>query len=93
MLTGKLLKHNGIWCVIFTDRKPNTEVEWYERVIPLHPDDQKEFSEMEIVFDNLESRATNQPVTIELIDEFTHPHMFENVGWGDGSTCAKIIKL
>lgn len=92
MLLGKLIKHNNVWSVVYNARKPNTEVEWYETITPLHPDDQKEFREMEIVFDNLESRATNQPVTFELIDEFTHPHLFESVGWGDGSTCAKIIK-
>lgn len=24
------------------------------------------------------------------VDEFTHPHLFSHVGWGEGVTCAKI---
>jgi hypothetical protein len=30
-------------------------------------------------------------VEFEIIDEFTHPQLFEHVGWGDGITCAKIF--
>jgi hypothetical protein len=29
-------------------------------------------------------------VEFEIIDEFTHPQLFEHVGWGEGITCAKI---
>jgi len=30
-------------------------------------------------------------VTFEIVDEFTHPQLFENVGWGDGANQARII--
>jgi len=31
-------------------------------------------------------------VEFEIVDEFSHPHLFENVSWGDGYKCAKIKK-
>ena len=91
MLEGNLIKHNGVWSVKYFHRKPNTEVEWAERIVPLYPENEEEFREMEIMFDHFESRTTNQAVTFELVDEFTHPHLFDSVGWGDGTTCAKLI--
>ena len=29
-------------------------------------------------------------VEFELVDEFSHPELFTQVGWGDGVTCAKL---
>jgi hypothetical protein len=46
--------------------------------LPLHEHD----------IDRVES---GQHVQFIMVDEFTHPELFYNVGWGDGVTCAKII--
>ena len=29
-------------------------------------------------------------VEFDIVDEFSHPHLFENVSWGDGYKCSKI---
>lgn len=29
-------------------------------------------------------------VDVEIIDEFTHPEFYHNVGWGDGERMAKL---
>lgn len=31
-------------------------------------------------------------VNFEIVDEFTHPQLFESISWGDGPPCAKLIK-
>ena len=30
-------------------------------------------------------------VNFKIVDEFSHPHLFEDVSWGDGVKCAKLI--
>jgi hypothetical protein len=32
----------------------------------------------------------NTEVEFNIVDEFTHPELFTNVGWGDGRACAKL---
>ncbi len=60
--------------------------------LPLHPDDVKQIEEDAKVFDNIEARiAACSSVEFEIIDEFTHPELFTNVGWGDSITYAKLI--
>lgn len=31
-------------------------------------------------------------IEFETVDEFTHPKLFQEVGWGEGPACAKIIE-
>lgn len=50
-------------------------IEGWETFYPLHPYD--------IAIDGME-------VGFELVDEFTHPHLFGGIGWGDGKNYAKI---
>lgn len=47
-------------------------------LLPIHPDDIKQVE-------------PGQLVEFMIVDEFTHPQLFYNVGWGDGITCGKII--
>lgn len=51
-------------------------IEGWETFYPLHP--------YNIAVEGME-------VDFELVDEFTHPHLFSGVGWGDGSAHANII--
>jgi hypothetical protein len=54
------------------------------KVIPLYyKDDEK----VDIQFEPTHT----QEVDFEIVDEFTHQHLFYNVGWGEGSPCAKLI--
>jgi hypothetical protein len=46
--------------------------------LPIHPDD-------------IATVESGQQVQFIIVDEFTHPELFYNVGWGDGTTCGKII--
>jgi hypothetical protein len=46
--------------------------------LPIHPDD-------------IATVESGQQVQFIIVDEFTHPELFYNVGWGDGITCGKII--
>ena len=46
--------------------------------LPIHPDD-------------IEQVVQGQQVEFIMVDEFTHPELFYNVGWGDGITCGKLI--
>jgi hypothetical protein len=41
--------------------------------------------------DDIAQVKSGQLVEFIIVDEFTHPQLFYNVGWGDGITCAKII--
>jgi hypothetical protein len=60
--------------------------------LPLHPDDIRQIEEAAKVFDNIEARiAAYSSVEFEIIDEFTHPELFTNVGWGDSIKYAKLM--
>lgn len=91
MQKGTLIKQNSVWCVDYVTRNSCSEVEWHTRTIPLHPEDQKIFKHDELMFDNLEGRAIGQEVLFELVDEFTHPDLFKDIAWGEGTLCAKIF--
>jgi hypothetical protein len=41
--------------------------------------------------DDIAQVESGQLVEFIIVDEFTHPQLFYNIGWGDGVTCAKII--
>lgn len=82
-MKGKLSKKEGNWYVL--EIKQGTHY-------LLYPDDVKQIEEDAKVFDNIEARIAVYPdVEFEVIDEFTHPHLYENVGWGDGIIYAKLL--
>lgn len=84
-MTGKLRKKNQEWEVVY-------EVMDGKQSLPLHPHDVKQIEKDSQIFDNIEARIANNPrVQFEIVDEFTHPHLFEGIGWGDGMPCAKLM--
>lgn len=44
------------------------------------------------ITNNFNSKIPDASVEVdfEIVDEFTHPWLFDNVSWGDGFKCAKI---
>jgi hypothetical protein len=72
-----ILSNNGKeWVVSYSD--------FMERVIPLY---HKDVEKIDIMF----QPTHTQEVDFEIVDEFSHEHLFYNVGWGEGPPCAKLI--
>ena len=71
-----LLSHNGKeWVVKYCHIS--------EKELPLYHKDVESIDE---VFNPTFTKS----VEFEIIDEFSHPHLFEDVSWGDGVYCAKL---
>lgn len=71
-----LLNHDGKkWSVKFFDRG--------EKVLPLYF---KDNDMVESVFEH----DVEQIVEFDIIDEFSHPRLFEGIPWGSGDYCAKL---
>ena len=91
-MKGKLIYDQGEWWVQHMATSPDG-VEYFQADTMLHPDDVKFLEDCNLVFDNLEARVTVNPdVEFEIVDEFTHPELYTNVGWGDGIKYAKLIQ-
>jgi hypothetical protein len=91
-MKGKLIYDQDGWWVQHTATSPDG-TEYFQADTMLHPDDVKFLEDCNLVFDNLESRiAVNSDVEFEIVDEFTHPELYTNVGWGDGIKYAKLIQ-
>lgn len=86
-MKGFLKKENDKWIVKqYADKGPAY------REFPLHPRDVYEIESDARIFDNIEARVAAYPdVEFEIVDEFTHPELYLNVGWGDGIKFAKLI--
>lgn len=75
-----------------------TEEGWVVK-IPKYPVRSKVFDTRDVLLTPADQRVLTQTISsfegldvhVELIDEFTHPQYYENVGWGDGAELAKII--
>lgn len=92
IMKGKLIYDQDGWWVQHTATSPDG-TEYFQADTMLHPDDVKFLEDCNLVFDNLESRiAVNSDVEFEIVDEFTHPELYTNVGWGDGIKYAKLIQ-
>jgi hypothetical protein len=69
---------------IIVKTKDSCVIEYETGTVPLkvtlaiHPDD-------------IAQVEAGQLVEFMIVDEFTHPQLFYNVGWGDGIICGKII--
>lgn len=70
-----LLKHNGEQWVVYN------LVE--EKEYPLY------YKDSEFVESAFQTEYSKE-VDYQLVDEFTHMELFREVGWGDGSICAKL---
>lgn len=71
-----LLSHNGKeWVVKYCHIS--------EKELPLY---HKDAEDIEKVF----TAKFTKNVEFEIIDEFSHPELFEDIGWGDGVYCAKL---
>lgn len=46
------------------------------------------FSKSDVFKHNIPDVGTE--VDFDIVDEFTHPYLFDNLTWGDGFKCAKI---
>jgi hypothetical protein len=64
--------------------KGNWVVEYETGAVPLR-------ISLPLHVDDIAQVESGQQVQFIIVDEFTHPELFYNVGWGDGTTCAKII--
>lgn len=57
------------------------------KLLPLH---QSKFSSMSRLNDDITKYVVGTEVEFDIVDEFTHPYLFDNLSWGDGYECAKI---
>lgn len=51
------------------------------KIIPLHP-------EINLIPTPFNNYGEGCEVNFVIVDEFTHPNLFLNTGWGDGPACA-----
>jgi hypothetical protein len=77
-MQGKLIKKENTWVVSYKKDKDLVATDGGE--IPVYPGDAIYCFEIDI----------NKEVEFDLIDEFSHPHLYEGIGWGDGVTYAKL---
>lgn len=75
-MIGTLLKMRNGWYV-----KRIEEGEW-ETYYPIHSNS--------IEQTHKDSLVLNNEVVFEIIDEFTHPQLFENVAWGESKKYAYL---
>jgi hypothetical protein len=59
-------------------------VNYENKIIPLHP-------EINLVPTPFNNYGDGCEINFMIVDEFTHPKLFLNTGWGDGSACAWLI--
>jgi hypothetical protein len=72
-----VVSHDGEkWVISYNDG--------IERIVPVYHKDVKSIDE-ELI------KTLVSGVNFELIDEFTHPNLFYDVSWGEGTLCAKLI--
>jgi regulator of RNase E activity RraB len=77
-MIGKLHKKENTWVVQY-----KMDFDFYATdggEIPVYPGDAIYCFEID----------NNKEVEFEIIDEFSHSHLYEGVGWGDGITYAKL---
>lgn len=84
--TGKLQMGEAGWSVRYPKHPTSEKIfEWKE--VPLVPEDQEKINQMT----SSPNPISGVEVEFELIDEFSHPQYYENVGWGDGVELAKLV--
>ena len=78
-MNGTINKLNNEWVVQYP-KYPTSDKIYDTLTLPLHPDDAVYCLTSDL----------GKQVEFDIIDEFTHPELFKNVGWGDGTNCAKL---
>jgi len=84
-MKGKLFKDKDkVWSVFYIKEYPSGNL---TKTLPLYIGDfdKKKSKEPTMVLEE------GKEINFEIVTEFTHPHLYENVGWGDGIDYAKII--
>lgn len=84
--TGKLHKNESGWVVRYP-KYPTSKKIFGWREVPLVPGDQNKIAQLV----SSTELSEGLEVKFELIDEFSHPQYYENVGWGDGIELAKLV--
>jgi len=87
-MKGTLHKLSKGWTVWYNEDHIGGNVSFVDD-LPLHPDDVRQIEEC--LFDSPGVVYHSQEVEFEMVDEFTHPELYTNVGWGDGIKYAKLI--
>lgn len=77
-MKGTLFKNKNNWEVFYEVADLQQGIVW-EKQLPLHP---------KFESDNLKN---DDEIDFEITDEFTHPELYEHIGWGDGISYAKPI--
>ncbi len=88
-MKGTLHKLSKGWTVWYNEDHIGGNVSFVDD-LPLYPDDVRQIEEC--LFDNPGVVYHSQEVEFEIVDEFTHPELYTNVGWGDGIKYAKLIQ-
>jgi len=81
-MEGRLTKLRDVWNVrYYTPDLEEIDPVYCGTLIPIHPNDIKSLGNQ---------FKESQKVEFEIVDEFTHQHLFHGIPWGDGIRCAKL---
>lgn len=83
-MKGTLTKINDNWVVEYPKHASNKIYE--TATLPLHPEDVKTCND----YGDYYVDWIGKEVKFEIVDEFTDPELYKNVGWGDGIKYAKL---
>lgn len=78
-MNGTLHYADKKWFVRYSTLDPEDASAAWNEELPIRP-------ESLIVF----RCVTGREVKFDIVDEFTHPHLYEGVGWGDGIRYARL---
>ena len=80
-MKGILIKSDDGWFVEYP-KHPTSGKIYETKTLPVYYDDAIYLFPSDI----------GDEVEFEIVDEFTHSHLFESISWGDGPPCAKLTK-
>lgn len=79
-MKGTLIKNQSGWVVFYEVADLEQGIVW-EKQLPLYPDTDSE---------NLKN---GEEIEFEVTCEFTHPKLYDGIGWGDGTLYAKLLAI
>lgn len=84
-MKGILTKNDNGWLVKYPKYPTSNKI--FDTVsLPLHPYDVNICN----AYGDYSVDWIGKEVEFEIVDEFTHPKLYEGVGWGDGIKYAKL---
>lgn len=88
-MKGTLHKFKQTWEVEFDkyDLPSNSKLPIDCNTLQLHPED---IFNLSIKSDKPMDDREGDKVEFEIVDEFSYPHLYEGIGWGDGLIYAKL---